>query len=82
MDKKEFLKNVWDHYTWIGLLFMGVVNCFLLLAHFNDSAPMPDTMILLALDAAFVIGFTLLGALIELIRMGIRKGKLKDDEPR
>ena len=79
MDKKEFWKNVWDHYTWIGLAIMGAANCFLLYAHFKDSVPMPDTMIMLAFDSACVIGFTLLGALMEFIRQCIRKGKHKDD---
>lgn len=79
MNKKEFFKTVYNRYTSIGLVVMGIYNVLLLFLYFKRwIGAMPDNMVLAAVDVSLVAGFTMLGIIIEFIRRLCHK---KDRRP-
>lgn len=69
MFTREFFKTIYNRYTCTGLAVMGIYNAVLLCLYFRHMiAAMPATMILLVIDVSLVLGFSLLGILVECIR--------------
>lgn len=74
MNVKKLIKMVFNRYTSIGLSCMGVYNIVLLFLYFKRwIVGMPDSMTLMAVDVSLVVGSTLIGFAIELLRMFRRK---------
>lgn len=69
MFTKEFFKTIYNRYTCTGLAVMGIYNAVLLFLYFKHRiGAMPANMTLFVTDFAIVLGFTLLGAVVETIR--------------
>lgn len=80
MNKKQFFKNVWNRSAWIGLVFMGALNCYLLYKHFKHAAPMPETASLLFGDCVIVLFFIVIGMIAEFIDLKKGRGAYGSEE--
>lgn len=71
---KEYFKAVYNRYTCTGLSVMGICNVLLLFLYFKRLIhQMPSNTVLIAADISIVLGFSILGAAIEAVRMQINK---------
>ncbi len=74
MYTKEFFRTIYNRYTCTGLCVMGICNIVLLLLYLKRwIGALPANTTLFAIDAALVLGITLLGLVVETVRAAAGK---------